>query len=304
MAASALIKFTQAGVVSGVAGQALFGVLGTNVFLTNSNDADVASWQIDLVYADPNSSLAITIPFAFSDNSNTPAAVFLPDVRGSYRWVLKVWSVINRIGDPSDVDIRVFSVPEANSSVVLPSQIWPLPLPDPRSGLPTAKPNELNYSGQLDGWAGNDDFSVYLMNSFIRAFDADRPYRTRVATTTAGQHIVGVMPTSQWPINGYARVRFDILADNGTGGNFMYVERASLFRISSLHAVTHLSTGELVYGGVGSDDGAANLVTPHDVQVLVDGSNNIVVAVTPTGANPGELDLIWNVTARMLLVNR
>lgn len=304
MPASALIKFSQ-GAVVGADGQAFFGELNTNVFVHNVNNVDVASWQLDLVYTDPSSSIPITIPYASDDNGNTPSAVFSPDVRGSYRWVLRVWSVINRIGTPDDIDIRVFAVPEINSSVVLPSQVWPIPLPDVRSGLPGAKPNELNFAGQPDGWVGNDNFSVALMNSLIRTFDADRPYRTRVVTTTVDPTVVAVMPTSQWPTTGYSRVRFDILADNSTSSNFMYIERASLFRVNAFHDVTHLSAGEVIYGGVASVDAAVNMATPHGVQIRVDvPTNNIIVEVTPVGVGPAELDLVWNVTARMMLANR
>lgn len=153
MPASALLKFTQ-GATVGADGQALIGVLTTSVALSNVNNASVASWQIDLVYVDPVSSIDIAVPYAFNNASSTPAANFAPDVRRSYRWVLKVWSVPNRVGTPDDVDIRVFTVRETNGAIIPPSQLWPLPLPDPRSGIVGAKPNEMNFGGQLDGWHG------------------------------------------------------------------------------------------------------------------------------------------------------
>lgn len=153
MPASALLKFTQGATVGGD-GRALVGVLTTSVALANVNNSGVQSWQIDLVYVDPTSSLTITTAYAFNDASSTPAANFTPDVRRSYRWVLKVWDVPNRVGDPTNVDIRVFSVRELNGVLIPPSQVWPPPLPDTRSGELTAKPNEMNFDGQLEGWHG------------------------------------------------------------------------------------------------------------------------------------------------------
>ena len=169
MAATALLKFTQNLTVGGP-GRALKGVVGVAVDLANSSNTDVVSWQIDLIYADPNSGVTVATPYAFNNSSNTPAASFTPDVPGSYRWQLKVWTVANRAGTPSDVDIRVFSVPETNGLVVPPTQIWPLPLPDPQSGLTGAKPNEMNFNDQPDGWAGNGDGDGGL-NDLIRRVD-------------------------------------------------------------------------------------------------------------------------------------
>ncbi len=153
MPASALLKFAQGATVGGD-GRALVGVLGTSVTISNVNNTSVQSWQIDLAYVDPTSALVISTPYASNDSSSTPSATFTPDVRRSYRWVLKVWSVPNRVGQPDSVDIRIFSVRELNGVIIPPSSLWPLPLPDPRTGDPAAKPLENNYDGQIDGWHG------------------------------------------------------------------------------------------------------------------------------------------------------
>jgi hypothetical protein len=152
MPASALLKFTQ-GVTVGGDGRALVGVLSTAVNISNVNNSGVQSWQIDVAYADPTSAVAIAT-LAFNNASSTPAASFTPDVRRSFRIVLKVWDVPNRAGDPTSIDIRNFSVRELNGALVPPSMVWPLPLPDPRTGDPTAKPNEMNFDGQDFGWHG------------------------------------------------------------------------------------------------------------------------------------------------------
>jgi hypothetical protein len=169
MAATALIKFTQ-GLTIGANGQALKGVIGTAVNVLNSDNTDVASWQIDLVYVDPSSAVVPATPYAFDDSGSVASATFTPDVRGSYRFVLKVWDVPNRIGDPIDTDIRVFAVPEVNGLVVPAAQLWPRPLPPIASGEPGAKEAEFNFGGQTYGWAGNG-INDGLLGELIRRID-------------------------------------------------------------------------------------------------------------------------------------
>jgi len=153
--AAALIQFSQDTIGTGGNGQAFVGVQGQVATVANSDNTGVGSWQIDLVYSDPSSSIPPATPFAFSNSSSTPSATFTPDVNRSFRFVLKVWTGANRAGNPADVDIRVFTVKEGNTVIVPPSQIWPRPLPPTQSAEPGNKPNEMNFEGQPDGWAGN-----------------------------------------------------------------------------------------------------------------------------------------------------
>jgi hypothetical protein len=167
VAAVALIKFSQ-GLTIGDPGEALFGTLTTPVLLENSSNTDVQSWQIDLLYSDPNSGIVAVTPYAFSNSSNTPQANFAPDVRGGYRWMLRVWSTLNRSGPAADTDIRVFGVKETTGYFVPPPMVWPKPLPVPQSGEANAKPHELNFDGNPYGWAGNSDGDG-LLNDVIRS---------------------------------------------------------------------------------------------------------------------------------------
>ncbi|HEY8095896.1 MAG TPA: hypothetical protein VIE65_07330 [Methylobacter sp.] len=137
------------------AGFATVGTAGSAVTVDNGNNSGVASWQINLVGVGPGSLLVPTTPYAFSDNGNTPIASFTPDVPGSYRLVLKVWGSINRIGNPTDVDIRNFLIQSPNGLFIFPYQKDPDPLPTLASGLAGAKPNELNVNGLEFGWSGN-----------------------------------------------------------------------------------------------------------------------------------------------------
>lgn len=192
MPASALLKFVQGATVGGD-GRALVGVLTTSVALSNVNNTSVASWQIDLVYVDPTSGLSIATPYAFNDASSTPAAAFAPDVRRSYRWQLKVWSVPNRVGEPDDIDIRVFSVRELNGALIPPSQVWPPPLPDTRSGELNAKPNEMNFAGQLEGWHGTG--SDGLLNELLALHLPPLPGSPGDVLTVSGGRWVSAPPS-------------------------------------------------------------------------------------------------------------
>jgi len=172
MTATALIQLTQATNI-GPNGQSLIGVVGTAVTLSNTDNTGVASWQIDLVYADPSSALVPATPYAFNNSSATPTLTFTPDVSGCYRLVLKVWGVANRVGTPTDLDIRIFGVKEANGTLVPPAQVFPQPLPVPASGKPGAKPSEYNFDGVPNGagWAGNGS-NDGLLNNTLRIVDA------------------------------------------------------------------------------------------------------------------------------------
>lgn len=153
----ALLKFTQ-DTNEGGDGEALVGEVGTEVLVENVDDTDVASWQIDLLFAPPLSALSPASPFADWDglgSHEVTQTAFTPDVAGSYRFRLRVWTVASFVGNPADTDIRVFSVPLENGLIIPPAQIWPLPLPDPQSDEDGAKPNEMNFGGQVGGWAGS-----------------------------------------------------------------------------------------------------------------------------------------------------
>lgn len=154
MAATALLRFDQT--TPGVNGQAYVGLPGLPATVSNSDNTDVLSWQIDLVYTPPGSAIPVTVPYAFNDSSSTPTAVITPDVPGAYRFVLKVWNAINRVGTPTDVDIRNLVLRYPNNRLILPPyQKDPDPLPTLASALPGAKPNEMNIGGVELGWLGN-----------------------------------------------------------------------------------------------------------------------------------------------------
>jgi hypothetical protein len=151
---TALIKFTQAPNV-GIPGQVLLGVVGTTVVVENDNNTDVLSWQIDLVYTPPGSSIPVAVPLAFNNNDPTPTTSFIPDVPGSWRVVMRIWANINRTGLDRDVDIRNFVILLPSGLVLPPYQKDPNRLPTLASGAPGAKPNELNINGTELGWSGD-----------------------------------------------------------------------------------------------------------------------------------------------------
>lgn len=148
---------------------------GGNVAIANVNPSGIGSWEI-VVLERPYGSTTPLGTLA-SANSATPAGSVTPDVSGGcWRIQLNVWSGANRTGTPN-TDIRNFGALGANGKLAPPPMIWPEPLPDPRSGRAGAKPNEMNFGGQDDGWAGsgNDGLLRHLIRTLTSGGDVVGP---------------------------------------------------------------------------------------------------------------------------------
>ena len=176
MAATALLKFRDA-LNTGANGQAFLSEFGQNVVIENSDNTDVLSWRIWLVYAPPGTAREI-LPgiqpytlLASNPASSTPTYTLtnLQDgFPGCYRIMLEVFSASN-YGGVLDVDIRNIAVltPQLNY-VIPPYQLVPPSLPVPGSGAPTSKPNELNFGGQPYGWAGGANPAIKMQDEALR----------------------------------------------------------------------------------------------------------------------------------------
>lgn len=172
MAAVALIVFDQTG--PGPAGEAITGtVAGGAVQVTNDDNTDVSSWTITLLDA-PASSALVAGTVLGTAATNTPMANFTPDVVGSYRIQLEVSD-----GSFTNTDIRVFAIPNSRGYIVPPYQKNPDPLPLLGSGLPGAKPEEMNFGGQARGWTGETGDG--LLDEFLQTYD-DLPRRSITTT--------------------------------------------------------------------------------------------------------------------------
>lgn len=208
MAATALIKFTQGS--PGPNGEAVFGVVSSIVSIANVNNTDVASWRIELTYAPPGSSLEVspgTPTILAQADSNTPAATFTPDQVGSYRIRLVVYAATGQTGQHNE-DIRVFSVPTTKRGIILPPfQKLPDPLPLPASGDPTAKPNEMNFSGQEYGWHGDNAAGLhkFLKDADNGALASIHSTITATAQTASEGFSPRVVPidtsSGSWPVS-------------------------------------------------------------------------------------------------------
>lgn len=161
MAVSADIKFTQ-GPNTAAAGIAVVGTLTDgSVTVTNGDNTNVASWEMELVFVPTDSALATGV-FA-SGVSPTPSGSFgTPDVPGSYRVKLTVRDV----GGEYDEDIRVFGVPDFRGRIMPPYQEDPVQIPL------SLKENELNFGGQAFGWSGRRDDGLieYFFDTFEDKF--------------------------------------------------------------------------------------------------------------------------------------
>lgn len=170
MAVTALIKYTQNAVV-GTGGEAYLGATGLLVTVENDDNTDVLSWEIELLYARPGSTLATPpgVPVLLaSASSSTPSATFTPDIPGSYRIRLTVYDTAGFTG-VSDIDIRNFIVPLPDKGTILPPY-QKLPDPLPLSG-PGSKPDEMNYGGQAFGWSGDDNLVAKGVNETLAVVD-------------------------------------------------------------------------------------------------------------------------------------
>ena len=170
---SALIVFSQNSVV-GTAGRAHVGNAGQEVTVSNNDNTDVLSWSIDLLYTPPGSSTVVVpnIPVIIATaDSATPLATFTADLPGSYRCRITVYDQTGLAGN-SDVDIRNFIVLTPKRSIVIPPyQEFPEPLPILGSGESGEKPEELNYDGQLFGWAGDESPSKKGLHQVLSIID-------------------------------------------------------------------------------------------------------------------------------------
>lgn len=157
MAAVADLQFTQ-GPNTDIAGRAVVGTLTDGACnITNGTNTDVASWEIELLYSPPGSAVAPAV--LATAVSNTPAASFTPDVPGCYRIRERVFDAFGIRNE----DIRNFGVPNFRGIILPPYQNDPLPLDV------SLKADELNFSGQAFGWAG--DRTVGL---FEKYFETER----------------------------------------------------------------------------------------------------------------------------------
>lgn len=160
MPATALLKFSQ-GLSIGADGEAFIASTGTAVVIENSDNTDVGSWRIELLYGPPGSSFEQvpgTPAVLAQASSNTPTINLTPEALfyGCYRIRLSVWDLAGFSGTPN-VDIRNVAVPTPNKNLILsPFQKLPDPLPLLGTGEPGEKPHELNFEGQSWGWAGGD----------------------------------------------------------------------------------------------------------------------------------------------------
>jgi hypothetical protein len=162
MALSAKLKFTQGSRV-GQDWTALVVQEGVAVTVASADNTDVASWRIELLYDPPGSPLGavpgVPVILAQNTSSNTPTCTFIPKAIGCYRIRLTIWDAIGYAG-VSQQDIRNAGVPTDRGIIIPPPQLDPPPLKAP-------VPDELNFEGQVYGWAGSPLAEGQLLNQAL-----------------------------------------------------------------------------------------------------------------------------------------
>lgn len=208
---ASLITLTQGGLST--SGEALLGVTGVSVVVGNADNTGIEAWEVRL--ADVPTTSTLTPGTLASGLATNPAAAFTPDVSGSYRIVLTT-----TVAGVQDTDIRVFSVSTGRGHILPPYQKNPDPLPITGSGQAGAKPGELNFGGQLRGWAG----TAGLLDSFMRTY-ADSP-----GVTLTGVNVLGSETAALYVANttgGDVTVALPSTAREGTRIEFVAYGNAS-----------------------------------------------------------------------------
>ena len=206
MAVSADIKFDQASGASDIAGRALKGVLAgipasDEVTVTNGDNTDVVSWEMELLYVPPGSLVPLGI-FA-SGVSPLPSGTFIPDVRGSYR----VQSTVRDAAGSPDVDIRNFAIPNFRGHIIPPYQKNPDPLDL------ALKADELNFNGQAFGWAG--DRIEGLFETYFNTFEDKYPTTVTGTPFTAGVDEANIYLVDTTTIAGASVFNLPVAARDG-----------------------------------------------------------------------------------------
>jgi hypothetical protein len=130
MTVAAALKFVQ-GATIGVAGQALFGIAGTSVTVSNAaaSPGSVVTWTFTVVAVPSGSS----IPLGVAQSGATPTWAFTPDVSGCF--IIEI-TVLDASGNTAS-DVRAFGIKTASGHLI-PSF--------------TGDANSLNFAGQQLGW--------------------------------------------------------------------------------------------------------------------------------------------------------
>jgi hypothetical protein len=178
MPISAAIKFTQ-GVTTAPAGQALFGVAGQAVVVSNGNDQAVKLWTFEVVDAPPGS----TVPVGVAQELGVLRTFqFTPDLPGGYLIRL---TVLDDAGDVA-TDVREFGVLRTSGR-----------------HIPSFKSTDamLNYAGGKRGW------SVF-MEAWLTLLDSLNPGGGGVGNIPALINVTGAVPVEKGIMREERRLRF------------------------------------------------------------------------------------------------
>jgi hypothetical protein len=240
MSHTALLKFTQ-GPNTDIAGRAVLGTLTDGaVTITNGDNTDIVSWEIEVLDVPPGS--AVPVGELATGVSATPTASFSPDVRGGC-WRIRL--VVHGTEGGTDEDIRCFGVLDHRGHLSPPLQSDPDPLDE------SLKPNELNFAGQVRGWAG--DNNIFLWR-FFRTYE--------------DQSVKLVTTTPFTPVS-------------ATEADVYQVQTTTIGSASVFNVPTFVRTGQTVTVQDGQNTAATNPVTINlpGGHTFVDGSSSVVISL-------------------------
>jgi hypothetical protein len=190
---AALIKFVQ-GANVGVAGQALLGVVGTPVVVSNASDTNVARWRYTVIDAPPSSALT---PGTVQDGT-TPTWTWTPDTTDMVEVQLDVF---DGTGLLTARDSRCFGVNRASGRII---------------PAFTAVAAAVNFLGQLRGWAVIMEAWLNFLDGLVSGGSPNARIDIEIPVTTATVSSAGSI-TSTRRVSGL-KVRVDTPYSAGTIG--------------------------------------------------------------------------------------
>lgn len=252
MSVAAAVKFVQ-GFVVGTPGQALFGVLTTNVTVSNGVNTGVVRWVFE-VLAVPTGS---AVPIGVAQDGPLSTWTFSPDVTGGYLVKVTVYSS----GDQEQAtDARCFGVPELSGHFIPPFT--------PRDEFGDAV---LNFGGQTRGWAVYLETWLKYVDTLVASVVIDAKDAVRAATV-ANTALAGLLTIDGVVLGAGDRVLVKNQAapqDNG-----IYVAAAGAWARSPDANTSALVTSGmycLVTEGTTQQDTGWLLTTPNPITLGVTG---------------------------------
>lgn len=257
---AALIKFVQ-GANVGVAGQALYGVMGQPVVASNADDTGVATWVFTVLDAPPSSALTPGVV----QTGTTPTWTWTPDTTDTVYLQLDVY---DSTGLLKATDKRCFGVKRASTRII------------PAFSAVAAA---LNFAGTLRGWAVIMEAWLDFLDGLTSGGSPNAPVDVEIGPVTGTTVSSTTSFASTKRVKGL-KVRVDTPFSAGTIGIGNAAQPSLLLAPSGT-----TGSGTRAIDIVNCPAGTIYELSPT---TYIDWGTNDPVLVTMTGASGGSLTVL------------